>query len=138
MSMFCFQCEQTYQGKGCQLQGVCGKKAATANLQDQLTGKLIELANTRQPNEQLTKFIIDGLFTTVTNVNFDDSSIARLVEIAETIQDLPPLRLNGFAGVRYLSNLIPKANAFWQSIGKTSWRFFNFFSTSNFGATTCA
>lgn len=83
MSMFCFQCEQTYQGKGCVLQGICGKKAVTANLQDHLTSKLIELANTTQPSEQLTKLIIDGLFTTITNVNFDDQSIKDLTNIAE-------------------------------------------------------
>ena len=66
MSMFCFQCEQTYQGKGCQLQGVCGKKAATANLQDQLTSKLIELQKIEKGQkrgqvlscELLTKFFI--------------------------------------------------------------------------------
>lgn len=78
MSMFCFQCEQTAFGKGCQLQGVCGKKADTANLQDELTSKLIELANTTPPSEEITKVIIDGLFTTITNVNFDNDSIKAL------------------------------------------------------------
>ena len=78
MSMFCFQCEQTAFGKGCQLQGVCGKKADTANLQDELTSKLIELANTTLPSEEITKVIIDGLFTTITNVNFDNDSIKAL------------------------------------------------------------
>lgn len=82
--MFCFQCEQTYQGKGCQLQGICGKKADTANLQDKLTSKLIELANTNQPSEQLTKAIIDGLFTTITNVNFDNQSIKKLTNTTES------------------------------------------------------
>ncbi|MDR2900426.1 MAG: hypothetical protein LBV20_07665, partial [Treponema sp.] len=38
MSMFCFQCEQTAQGKGCTVNGVCGKKEDIANLQDGLTG----------------------------------------------------------------------------------------------------
>jgi len=78
MSMFCFQCEQTAFGKGCELQGVCGKKADTANLQDELTSKLIELANTAAPSEEVTKIIIDGLFTTITNVNFDNDSIKTL------------------------------------------------------------
>ena len=80
MSMFCFQCEQTAQGKGCQIQGVCGKKADTANLQDELTSKLIELANTTEPSEKVTKIIINGLFTTITNVNFDDDSIKKLTQ----------------------------------------------------------
>ena len=40
--MFCFQCEQTANNKGCTVQGVCGKSAETANLQDELTSKIIE------------------------------------------------------------------------------------------------
>ena len=51
MNMFCFQCEQTAQGKGCTVQGVCGKKADTSNLQDELTSKLIELANCAEKND---------------------------------------------------------------------------------------
>ncbi len=80
MSMFCFQCEQTAQGKGCTVQGICGKKADTANLQDDLTSKLIELANCGQKNDANTKLIIDGLFTTITNVNFDDKSIKDFIQ----------------------------------------------------------
>lgn len=77
-SMFCFQCEQTAQGKGCTVQGVCGKKADTSNLQDELTSILIELANSNEVEEKVTKVLIDGLFTTITNVNFDDESIKKL------------------------------------------------------------
>lgn len=85
--MFCFQCEQTAQGKGCTMQGVCGKKADTSNLQDELTSKLIELANVSKPSEKITKILIDGLFTTITNVNFDDDSIKKLSnEVAELIK----------------------------------------------------
>lgn len=75
MNMFCFQCEQTAKGTGCTMQGVCGKEASTANLQDELTSKLIELANSNEPTEEVTKTLIEGLFTTITNVNFDDESI---------------------------------------------------------------
>ena len=78
--MFCFQCEQTAQGKGCTLQGVCGKKADTSNLQDELTSKLIELANCGEKNDENTKLLIDCLFTTITNVNFDDKSIKEFIE----------------------------------------------------------
>lgn len=78
--MFCFQCEQTAQGKGCTTQGVCGKKADTANLQDELTGKLIELANCAEKNDSNTELLIDGLFTTITNVNFDDKSIRKFTD----------------------------------------------------------
>ncbi len=75
MSMFCFQCEQTLQGKGCVSQGVCGKKAETSNLQDELTSAIIELAVCGDVNDKNTDLIIDGLFVTITNVNFDDNSI---------------------------------------------------------------
>lgn len=79
MSMFCFQCEQTAQGKGCTVQGVCGKKADTANLQDELTSKVIELATCSDITDTNTDLIIDGLFTTITNVNFDNNSIKNFV-----------------------------------------------------------
>ena len=80
MNMFCFQCEQTAQGKGCTVQGVCGKKADTSNLQDELTSKLIELANCAEKNDINTELLINGLFTTITNVNFDDKSIKEFIE----------------------------------------------------------
>ena len=80
MTMFCFQCEQTAGGKGCTMaQGVCGKKADTANLQDELTSSLIELANCGEKNEQNTELLINGLFITITNVNFDDNSIKEFI-----------------------------------------------------------
>ena len=80
MEMFCFQCKQTANGKGCTIQGVCGKKSDTANLQDELTSALIELANCNEKNEINTKLLIDGLFTTITNVNFDDESIQKFIQ----------------------------------------------------------
>src|SRR5574344_1365016 len=78
--MFCFQCEQTCGGKGCTVQGACGKKADIANLQDELTSSLIELATCDKKSDKITKLLIDGLFTTITNVNFDDKSIKKLIE----------------------------------------------------------
>lgn len=89
MSMFCYQCEQTAQGKGCLMQGVCGKKAETSNLQDELTSKLIELANTTEPGDKVTKIIIDGLFTTITNVNFDDESLKKLTNQVQSLITQP-------------------------------------------------
>ncbi len=85
-SMFCFQCEQTAGCSGCTGKaGVCGKTAKTAGLQDQLTGALIGLARAAEGNEDLItketdRLILKGLFTTVTNVNFDDASILALME----------------------------------------------------------
>lgn len=90
-SMFCFQCEQTAGCTGCTRAGVCGKSAMTAKLQDTLTGALIALANTaacsnKNSNHNLSASLVDeinhlileGLFTTITNVNFDDASIQDL------------------------------------------------------------
>lgn len=80
MSMFCFQCEQTAFHKACTKKGVCGKEPDTANLQDELTSSVIELANCEEINDENTKLIIDGLFTTITNVNFDNTSIKNLTD----------------------------------------------------------
>ncbi len=83
MEMFCFQCEQTAKGTGCTMGGVCGKKVETANLQDALTDKMVELACAAQgkPHDaQTDAAIVDGLFTTVTNVSFDDAAISKRVD----------------------------------------------------------
>jgi hydroxylamine reductase len=82
--MFCFQCEQTARGTGCTGKaGVCGKKEDTAFLQDELTGALIGLAragNGRLPTDSARKVMMEGLFTTVTNVDFDNASIQAKIE----------------------------------------------------------
>ena len=83
--MFCFQCEQTVGCTGCTGNaGVCGKKADTAKLQDELTGALIGLAKAVNDAATISKrtghIIIEGLFTTVTNVSFDDTSIENMIE----------------------------------------------------------
>ena len=73
-SMFCFQCEQTAGGKGCTRVGVCGKQPEVAGKQDQLTAALIELARAakgRAVGGEPDELMMQGLFTTVTNVNFD-------------------------------------------------------------------
>ena len=87
--MFCFQCEQTAGGKGCTGgAGVCGKKALTADLQDGLTGALVGLARAAQANpDAITpatdQLVLDGLFTTITNVNFNDATITALKDRIE-------------------------------------------------------
>ena len=78
MSMFCFQCEQTAKGQGCTICGVCGKKEDTANLQDEVISSLIELSKTT-PNDETTLKIIEGLFTTITNANFDNESLKTMI-----------------------------------------------------------
>lgn len=78
--MFCFQCEQTAHSKGCTIQGVCGKQSDTANLQDVLLDKIVEFASCTSQSEENTKLILKALFTTVTNVNFDNESIQILID----------------------------------------------------------
>ena len=83
--MFCFQCEQTAGCTGCTGKaGVCGKTAQTAELQDRLTGALIGLARATeggiQATEETGKLLIEGLFTTVTNVNFNDNTIQERID----------------------------------------------------------
>ena len=79
MDMFCFQCEQSAHQKGCTKRGVCSKEPSTANLQDELINNIICLANCDKVNDKNTELIIKSLFTTVTNVNFDDDSIQELI-----------------------------------------------------------
>ena len=87
--MFCFQCEQTAGCSGCTgAAGVCGKKADTAKLQDELTGALIGLARSAEGNmhlltERTDDLVIEGLFTTVTNVNFNNETITALIRRIE-------------------------------------------------------
>lgn len=87
--MFCFQCEQTAGCKACTgAIGVCGKRADTAGLQDKLTGALIGLSRAVEGNEDLItkstdKLIIKGLFTTITNVNFNNGTISELIECVD-------------------------------------------------------
>ena len=78
--MFCFQCEQTWQGKGCTISGVCGKRPDTADFQDELINSIVRFANCAEKNNENTDLIVEGLFTTVTNVNFDNVSIKKLTE----------------------------------------------------------
>lgn len=80
--MFCFQCEQT---AGCTGKaGVCGKSADVANLQDRLTGALIGLARTTDNAPQIPSrvwnLMIEGLFATVTNVNFNAQTLQELID----------------------------------------------------------
>lgn len=78
-NMFCFQCQQTAGNKGCINTGICGKQPETAHLQDELVYELIRLATAAHDAHKHSKLtdrlLIDGLFTTLTNVNFDDEAI---------------------------------------------------------------
>ncbi len=84
--MFCFQCEQTAGGKGCAGSvGVCGKKEESANLQDKITGALVNLSRValkkaQSVTEKTNWLMLEGLFTTVTNVSFNPETEKALIE----------------------------------------------------------
>lgn len=93
--MFCYQCEQTANGKGCTRLGVCGKTPEIANLQDLLIyqikgiscyGKV--LSELGHPIEKsVISFIESVLFTTLTNVNFDAEVHVQLLHESQKIKD---------------------------------------------------
>ena len=82
--MFCFQCEQTLGGKACTRAGVCGKSAACANKQDSVIKALIYLAGAYHEGEAIrpssVKLMEEGLFATLTNVNFDEEALQDLID----------------------------------------------------------
>ncbi|MCL2664113.1 MAG: hydroxylamine reductase [Defluviitaleaceae bacterium] len=83
--MFCFQCQQTAKGTGCTTAGVCGKQPGTARAQDELTCEMIGLAaamhGQRIYKSMGVDLIVDGLFSCVTNVNFDAENISALTGV---------------------------------------------------------
>lgn len=89
--MFCFQCQETAKGTGCTVKGVCGKEGTTANLQDLLIFNLKGIAVLAQKGKaagfdvttEAGRFVIKGLFTTITNVNFDDDNLVQWIKQAQ-------------------------------------------------------
>ncbi len=117
--MFCFQCEQTAGCSGCtKSKGVCGKSSKTAKIQDQLTGSLIGLAQSlggAPATKEQIDLMIRGLFSTLTNVNFDDEYLnSQLTQIQNTksclataVPDYPMSNLwNAQEDIRSLKSLI--------------------------------
>ncbi|SDX82327.1 hydroxylamine reductase [Lachnobacterium bovis] len=93
--MFCFQCEQTARCSGCTSSvGVCGKSSKTAELQDNLVGDLIALALTVNQgkdledniSDEVIKTVLEGLFTTITNVNFNDETLEIMIEKVKNLR----------------------------------------------------
>lgn len=83
MNMFCNQCEQTAGGIGCTTMGVCGKNPAVAKLQDDLIIEVIRLAIAGEKygqTKEASRLLIEGLFVTITNVNFDEADITKWLE----------------------------------------------------------
>ncbi|AIF53075.1 hydroxylamine reductase [Pelosinus sp. UFO1] len=94
MSMFCYQCQETAKGTGCTMRGVCGKTADVSNLQDLLMYTLkgisvytLEARQAKIATPEADKFIMEGLFATITNANFDKEHFVVLVKQALIVRD---------------------------------------------------
>ncbi|MBF0303222.1 MAG: hydroxylamine reductase, partial [Desulfamplus sp.] len=89
--MFCFQCQETAKGTGCTIKGVCGKEDSTANLQDLLIFNLKGIAVLATKGKaagvdvikEAGQFVTQGLFTTITNVNFNDANLIQWIKKAQ-------------------------------------------------------
>jgi hydroxylamine reductase len=83
--MFCYQCEQAAKGAGCTVSGVCGKSPAVADGQDALTAALISLAAAvkGKASPELVDLITEGLFITMTNVNFAEDRVAGVIKLVK-------------------------------------------------------
>jgi len=92
--MFCFQCQEAAKGQGCTIKGMCGKEGATADLQDLLIYNLKGIAVIADKakaaglkvSDNTGKFIAQGLFTTITNANFNDENIIVWINRAQVLK----------------------------------------------------
>ena len=87
MEMFCFQCQEAAGGKGCTIKGVCGKEPQTSALMDVLLfatrGMAIvnrALREKGSADRKADRLMLDALFCTITNANFDDDAIKQRIE----------------------------------------------------------
>jgi len=95
MSMFCYQCQETAKNEGCTVRGVCGKDADVANLQDLLVFVLKGISVYAEKakaegvdlSDKTAPFIMEGLFATITNANFDAERFENLIEEAFELRD---------------------------------------------------
>ncbi len=116
MSMFCFQCQETARNQGCTVKGVCGKEPQTAALMDLLLyavrGVSIVQKSLRDKGiaaDVPDHFLMDALFCTITNANFDAAAISERIDKAfalkkellqkarengVTVPDMPEVNLN--------------------------------------------
>jgi hydroxylamine reductase len=95
--MFCYQCEETINNKGCTINGACGKKGEVANLQDLLIYLMkgisicnIEARKQGKDTKEANEFIMENLFATITNANFDKQyfldKIQEAIKLRENIK----------------------------------------------------
>src|SRR6185369_1458139 len=113
LNMFCYQCEQAANG-GCSKVGVCGKGPDVAALQDQLIYALKGIAFWADKarakgikDQEIDRFMLDGLFTTVTNVDFSAEECAKLVRTAAKLRDKAQALFEKNGGV--FTGVVPEA-----------------------------
>ena len=94
-TMFCYQCQETARGKGCELQGVCGKHADTSARMDLLLYAVRGIAiinralrEKGEPDRDASHFVIDALFTTITNANFYNDSLDGFIRKAFELKNI--------------------------------------------------
>ena len=92
--MFCFQCQEAAKGIGCSVKGVCGKSPEVSNLQDLLIYSAKGIANIIQQNSlevgelgTVNHEILNSLFSTITNANFDEHSIEKQIRTMLDVRD---------------------------------------------------
>ncbi|MCT4541941.1 MAG: hydroxylamine reductase [Vallitalea sp.] len=102
--MFCYQCQEAAKGTGCTVAGVCGKKEEVANLQDLLIytikGLSIIANKARKVDVEISQvdhFIMNGLFMTITNANFDDNAFIRTIKEGLELREALKKNLKGKA-----------------------------------------
>ncbi len=85
-TMFCRQCEQTAKGTGCNYLGICGKTPDVACLQDLLIDILTAIGaygkaarDLGVKDRETDRFVMEGLFSTVTNVDFDPERLREII-----------------------------------------------------------
>jgi len=85
--MFCYQCQEAAKGIGCTTKGVCGKDDDVSALQDLLIYELKGISQlTDESDDVIDSFIINGLFMTITNANFDSAAISKTISISQKIK----------------------------------------------------
>lgn len=94
MGMFCYQCQEAAKGTGCTIKGVCGKPAEVANLQDLMIYTLKGIALVSQIGiensiefPEADEFIINGLFMTITNANYDDAVFVEKIKLGIKLRE---------------------------------------------------
>jgi len=89
--MFCYQCEEALNGKGCTRRGICGKTEELAGLQDKLIyalkGLSYYMVGANIEDEGNDRFVMESLFSTLTNTNFDPTDFKRRIAKALEIRD---------------------------------------------------